>query len=133
MFNSTLKRVSATSALALFVSLAATQAAFADPAGCSVSTPTMTISGSGLLSSSGAASCNTALSRVFVGEVKYQKTFSPDPLTLKSSTGNRTSKSYTLTVSGCDDGNAHPYYGRSYFSNFVTYHDSATVDARSCQ
>ncbi len=124
-------KVALACAVSLGGSVIAAQAAFADPPGCHVSDPSFSISGSGYLSATGAASCNTRAHRTFTVEVKYQKTLAPDPLVLKSSQ-SKTSVSYYHTTSGCDDGSAHPYYGRVFFNGDYDYKDTATDDQRSC-
>ncbi len=112
--------------------LLAASVARADPPGCHVSDPpSMTVTASGLLVGEGLAYCDSINYRVLTVEVKYQKTFAPDPLTLKGSDVGR-KQDYYQSTRGCDDGSSHPYYARAYFTNNVTYHDSPTVDRRSC-
>ncbi len=103
----------------------------ADPSGCSAPLPTLTFDSGNNMTVKGTASCSATSTRTWRVEIKYQKTLSPDP-TVGGSSYTAATRSYSRSYTTCDDGAAHPYYGRSFFSTNTTYHDSATQDKRSC-
>jgi polyisoprenoid-binding protein YceI len=115
---------------ALGASGAVAQAAFADPAGCTSSKPTIWISG-GKLAGQGTAHCSTGSFRYFTGEIKWDKNFSPDPLVAKTSISSF--QDYSVTVLSCDNGNTRSYYSRTYFNSTPSsHHDSAHVHLTAC-
>lgn len=115
---------------ALGASAAVAQAAFADPAGCTSSKPTIFING-GKLTGQGTAHCNAASFRYFTGEIKWDKNFAPDPLVAKKAISSFTD--YSVTVQSCDNGNTRSYYSRTYFNSTAgSQHDSDHIHLTAC-
>jgi hypothetical protein len=110
------------SATALVASGAVAGVAWADPAGCTSSKPTIEILG-GYLHGEGVARCNQSALRYFTGEIKWDKNFAPDPLVAKDTMSAYSS--YFMELDSCDNGNRRSYYMRTYFNNTSSdHHDS---------
>jgi hypothetical protein len=121
----------ASSLAGLAGSLLVTEVALADPPGCTIPSPVIRDGGGGLLVGSGTARCATKQTRTLQIEIKWDKTFAPDPLTAKNA-DQGTKKAYKASVSTCDHGAKRKYYARSYFTVDVTHHDSDPKVIKSC-
>ncbi|MEV7423887.1 MULTISPECIES: hypothetical protein [unclassified Streptomyces] len=116
---------------AVTVSTAASaSAAVARPAGCSAPKPTLSEK-NGLLKGRGTSTCDAALTRTLHIEIKWNKSYFPDPLTAKSADSG-TKKKYDAQVSTCDGGAKRGYYARAYFTRDDNHHDTSPRDIRSC-
>lgn len=109
-------------AVALGSSVGIASSAYADPSGCTVYKPTISLSTNGRLSAGVSAYCNTSKLRYLRGEIKWDKNFAPDPLT-----GSYTDSGYQLYDASfyqCDNQNTRKYYARGFFTSGSDYHDS---------
>lgn len=97
--------------------------AWADPPSCTGGTRSFTISG-GSMTAAGEGFCNAAYGRTLRVEIKHDINFRPDALVAADQDqGNK--KNYSKSVNSCDNGNYATYYGRTFFTEYTTYHDSA--------
>lgn len=107
------------------------QAAFADPAGCSVHVPGFSHSATGLMTGKATASCSGSATRTLRVEIKHDESITPDVLVAANSQ-MKTGTSYSVSVSTCDDGVTALYYSRGFFPGKQTNHDSAHVRIHTC-
>lgn len=108
--------------------------AYAEPAGCSHTTPSFWVSGSSgnyQMHSDSSASCNTSSNRTFRVEIKQDIAFQPDPVA-GADEDNWTGTSYYAYARTCDHGNNSVYYGNSFFTSSPTYHESPHYYVETC-
>lgn len=128
-----MKRLATTTILAWIALSAApfvAQMAYADPAQCSALKPTIGLDDNGLLSGEGVGSCSASSLRYFRGEIKWDKNFSPDPLTASKTTSGYTD--YYVLLKSCDNQNTRSYYMRTFWTSGSDYHDSDHRVIRAC-
>jgi hypothetical protein len=119
------------SALAAGGGVAFAQVAFADPSGCSVPNPSLTVDGTGYMTGKGTARCSGAATRYFRAEIKQAISFQTDPL-VSGNTVQSNGPSYSASTSSCDHGNVKTYYARTFFTSNTTYHDSGHQTVHTC-
>lgn len=125
----------AASALAIPTIVAVGASAYADPAHCVADTTSFTRLSGNVLFAGGEGDCIYSTSLHLRVEIKQDLALLPDPVI---DNGNgwdveyATGTQWSLPVSSCDDGNNGKYYGRTYFTENVTYHDSSHKSYQTC-
>lgn len=118
-------------AASLLLSGVVATAAFADPASCSGRKPSIGLDDYGRLSGEGYGYCNDSTLRYFTGEIKWDKSFAPDPLTATDTASGY--QSYYIHVASCDNKNTRSYYMRTYWTSTPSaHHDSDHRVLRAC-
>ena len=101
----------------------------ADPSGCGMYNQ---LTGSSAMTSKTTGNCASSATRKVYAEIKQQKPFATDPL-VTSVSGTSTGTTHVKSVTSCDDGETHKYYGRGYYSTTTSdHHDSPVKEIRSC-
>lgn len=121
------------SALALGFAPILSGIAMADPAGCTKGTPSINLGAGSELVAQGSGGCaDDGANRAFTVEIKWDKSFSPDPLVAKNSdVGAKTT--YGVTTVSCDAGNRRGYYARAYYAQTAgDQSDSGPRDLTAC-
>jgi hypothetical protein len=108
----------------------ATAAFAADPSGCKGESSTIERDSAGRLHGHGSGKCDDYSLRFFTGEIKWDKNFTPDPLTASITSSDY--QKYKVDVRSCDKGNRRSYYARSYWTSTRGYHDSPHVELDAC-
>lgn len=123
--------VASSAVLAASLGVVVAQAAFADPAGCKVATPSFTLNSTGHMTAKATASCSGSATRTLRVEIKHVEAITPDVL-VAANEQDKTGTSYSVSVNSCDNGNTAKYYGRGFFTSTSTYHDSAQHNWHVC-
>jgi hypothetical protein len=108
----------------------ATVAFAADPSGCTAGRPTIGIDADGRLQGHGKGRCDDYSLRFFTGEIKWDKNFTPDPITASITSSGYLG--YEVDVRTCDQGNTRSYYARTYWTSTRGYHDSVHRKRAAC-
>lgn len=118
--------------LAIAAVFALPSAAYADPAGCGHSTDFYwSLSGGGyLLYTEGEGGCS--LSQTLTLRVQVKVNLWPSDVVIGQNDHHTTGTYWTRTVSSCDGGQTKEYYGRSYFTQNVTWVDDGYVVLQVC-
>lgn len=114
--------------------LAVPSPAWAEPSGCSHTTPDFMLDGppgSYEMSSDSSGSCGTSAWRTFRVEIKQDKAWAPDPV-VGGDDDYYYGTFYVAAVRTCDKGNHATYYGRSFFTSSPTYKDTAHYLVETC-
>ena len=112
------------------LSIGAATIAAADPAGCDASKTTVGLTDNGRVYGEGFGSCEDRALRYFRTEVKWNKSWSPDPLVAGNAVSGYTN--WHGFVATCDHGNTRGYYGRTFWTSGSDYHDSSPRDIHAC-
>jgi hypothetical protein len=114
--------------------LAVPAQAWAEPSGCAHSYPEFYVtnaSGRSQMHANSSGNCNTFVTRTFRVEIKHDISFQPDPVVSHAEDYGDNLYYYAAT-STCDKGNSATYYGRSFFIESATYHDSSHMHVEAC-
>jgi hypothetical protein len=108
--------------------------AWAEPTGCSHTKPSFWLSGASgryLMNAQSTGTCSSYSVRTFRVEIKHDISFSPDPVVSHAEdSGN--DRYFEADTHTCDAGDSGTYYGRSFFTQNATYHDSDHFHVDAC-
>jgi hypothetical protein len=108
--------------------------AWAEPSGCSHTKPDFWITGASgtyQMNAQSTGTCSSYSVRTFRVEIKHEFGLWPDALVSHAEdSGN--DRYFEADTHTCDAGNSATYYGRSFFTQSATYHDSDHYHVDAC-